>query len=247
MSKQTILGRVTQLAKANINALLDQAEDPQKMLDQLIRDYTNNISEAEQAVATTIGNLRMLEADHKEDVDAAAEWGGKALAASRKADELRASGAGDADSADKFDNLAKVALGRQLQSEKEARTAEPTIAAQTEVVDKLKSGLDSMKNKLTELQAKRDELVSRAKTAQAQNTMMDAVKNIDVMDPTSDLNRFEEKVRREEAMAMGKQELAASSLDAQFESLEDLGKTSEIEARLAALKAGGASGAGRAA
>lgn len=162
MSKQTIVGRVTQLAKANINALLDQAEDPQKMLDQLIRDYTNNISEAEQAVAATIGNLRMLEADHKEDVEAAAEWGGKALAASRKADELRASGSPeDAGSADKFDNLAKVALGRQLQSEKEATTAEPTIAAQTEVVDKLKSGLDAMKGKLTELQAKRDELVAR--------------------------------------------------------------------------------------
>ncbi|GLV80743.1 membrane protein [Streptomyces lavendulae subsp. lavendulae] len=236
MSKQTILGRVTQLARANINALLDQAEDPQKMLDQLIRDYTNNISEAEQAVATTIGSLRMLEADHREDVGAAAEWGGKALAASRKADELRA--AGSAADADRFDNLAKVALGRQLQSEKEARTAEPVIAAQTEVVDKLKAGLDSMKGKLTELQAKRDELVARARTARAQNTMLDAVKNIDVMDPTSDLNRFEEKVRREEAMAMGKQELAASSLDAQFESLEDLGRTSEIEARLAALKAG---------
>ncbi|MGW1776457.1 PspA/IM30 family protein [Streptomyces sp. NPDC002104] len=236
MSKQSILGRVTQLAKANINSLLDQAEDPQKMLDQLIRDYTNNISEAEQAVATTIGNLRMLEADHKEDVDAAAEWGGKALAASRKADELRTSGS-TAD-ADKFDNLAKVALGRQMQSEKEASTAAPTIAAQTEVVDKLKSGLDSMKTKLTELTAKRDELVSRAKTAQAQNTMMDAVKNIDVLDPTSDIGRFEEKVRREEAMALGKQELAASSLDAQFESLDDLGKTSEIEARLAALKSG---------
>ncbi|MEU6208941.1 PspA/IM30 family protein [Streptomyces sp. NPDC090085] len=236
MSKQTILGRVTQLAKANINALLDQAEDPQKMLDQLIRDYTNNISEAEQAVATTIGNLRMLEADHKEDVDAAAEWGAKALAASRRADGLRESGS--AAEADRFDNLAKVALGRQLQSEKEAKTAEPTIAAQTAVVDKLKSGLDSMRNKLTELQAKRDELVARARTAEAQNTMLDAVKNIDVMDPTSDLGRFEEKVRREEAMALGKQELAASSLDAQFESLEDLGKTAEIESRLAALKSG---------
>ncbi|MEU9104618.1 PspA/IM30 family protein [Streptomyces xanthophaeus] len=236
MSKQTVLGRVTQLAKANINALLDQAEDPQKMLDQLIRDYTNNISEAEQAVATTIGNLRMLEADHKEDVEAASEWGGKALAASRKADELRTSGA-TAD-ADKFDNLAKVALGRQIRSEKEARTAEPTIAAQTDVVDKLKTGLASMKNKLTELQAKRDELVARAKTAQAQNTMMDAVKNIDVLDPTSDLNRFEDKVRREEAMALGKQELAASTLDAQFEALDDLDRTSEVEDRLAALKAG---------
>ncbi|MEU7295040.1 PspA/IM30 family protein [Streptomyces exfoliatus] len=234
MTKQTILGRVTQLAKANINALLDQAEDPQKMLDQLIRDYSNNIAEAEEAVASTIGNLRLMEQDHQEDVTAAKEWGGKALAASRKADELR--GGGQAAEADRFDNLAKVALGRQLQSEKEARTAEPTIAAQTEVVSKLRTGLDQMKAKLGELQAKRDELVARARSAQAQNTMMDAVKSIDVLDPTSELSRFEDKVRREEARAMGKQELAASSLDAQFEQLDTLGDSAEIEARLAALK-----------
>ncbi|WP_405665281.1 PspA/IM30 family protein [Streptomyces sp. NBC_01166] len=234
MTKQTVLGRVTQLARANINALIDQAEDPQKMLDQLIRDYTNNIAEAEQAVAATIGNLRLLEEDHREDVDAAREWGQKALAASRKADELRAAGAGV--DADKFDNLAKVALGRQLQSEQEAKTAEPAIASQTVVVDKLKSGLDQMKNKLTQLKSKRDELVARAASAQAQNRMMDAVKSIDVMDPTSELGRFEDKVRREEARAVGKQELAASSLDAQFEQLDSLGDSAEIEARLAALK-----------
>ncbi|MEU2657400.1 PspA/IM30 family protein [Streptomyces sp. NPDC007325] len=235
MSKQTVLGRVTQLAKANINALLDQAEDPQKMLDQLIRDYSGNITEAEQAVATTIGNLRMLEQDHAEDVAAAAEWGGKALAASRKADELR--GGGQTAEADRFDNLAKVALGRQLQSEQEARTAEPTIASQTEVVGKLTSGLDQMKAKLAELRAKRDELVARSRSAQAQNRMMDAVKSVDVLDPTSELSRFEEKVRREEARALGQQELAASSLDAQFEQLDALGDEAEIAARLAALKA----------
>ncbi|GAA3391378.1 PspA/IM30 family protein [Streptomyces roseoviridis] len=235
MSKQTILGRVAQLAKANINALLDQAEDPQKMLDQLIRDYASNISEAEEAVAATIGNLRLMEQDHQEDVAAAREWGEKALAASRKADGLRAEGR--AEEADRFDHLAKIALGRQLQSEKEARTAEPAIAAQTEVVDKLKSGLEQMKGKLGELQAKRDELVARAKSAQARNTMMDAVKSVDVLDPTSELSRFEDKVRREEARAMGKQELAASSLDAQFEQLDALGDEAEIAARLAALKA----------
>ncbi|GGT10281.1 phage shock protein A [Streptomyces kurssanovii] len=234
MTKQTILGRVTQLARANINALLDQAEDPQKMLDQLIRDYTNNIVEAEQAVASTIGNLRLMEQDHQEDVEAAREWGTKALAASRKADELR--GAGRTADADKFDNLAKVALGRQLRSEQEAKTAEPTIASQTAVVDKLKSGLEQMKAKLGQLQAKRDELVARAKSAEAQNRMMDAVKSIDVLDPTSELHRFEDKVRREEARALGKQELAASSLDAQFEQLETMGEEAEIEARLAALK-----------
>ncbi|MET9550458.1 PspA/IM30 family protein [Streptomyces sp. NPDC006627] len=234
MTKQTILGRVTQLAKANVNALLDQAEDPQKMLDQLIRDYTNNIAEAEEAVATTIGNLRMLEQDHREDRDAAAEWGGKALAASRKADGLRA--AGSAGEADRFDRLAKVALGRQLQCEKEAQAAEPVIASQTEVVDRLRSGLDRMKTKLADLRSRRDQLVARAKTAQAQNRMMDAAATIDVLDPSSELSRFEEKVRREEARALGRQELAASSLDGQFEELEGLGDAAEVDARFAALK-----------
>ncbi|WP_405660729.1 PspA/IM30 family protein [Streptomyces sp. RK9] len=235
MAKQTVLGRVAQLAKANVNALLDQAEDPQKMLDQLIRDYTENIREAEQAVAATIGNLRLMEEDHREDVAAADEWGGKALAASRKADALRM--AGNAGEADRFDGLAKVALGRQLRSEKEAKDAEPTIAAQSEVVARLKDGLDSMKIKLTELQSKRDQLVARAKSAQAQNQMLDAARSIDVLDPTSELSRFEEKVRREEARALGREELAASSLDAQFEQLDSLSDTAEVEARLAALKA----------
>ncbi|MFJ8072906.1 PspA/IM30 family protein [Streptomyces sp. NPDC096176] len=235
MTKQTVLGRVAQLAKANINALLDQAEDPQLMLDQLIRDYTNNIAEAEGAVASTIGNLRLMEQDHQEDVEAAQEWGAKALAASRKADELR--GSERTADADRFDNLAKVALGRQLRAEQEAKTTEPTIASQTVVVDKLKSGLEQMRAKLGELQSKRDELVARAKSAAAQNRMMDAVKSIDVLDPTSELHRFEDKVRREEARAMGKQELAASSLDAQFEQLDDASDDAEIEARLAALKA----------
>ncbi|MFF0556885.1 PspA/IM30 family protein [Streptomyces sp. NPDC004266] len=233
-SRQTIVGRVTQLAKANINALLDQAEDPQRTLDQLIRDYANNIAEAEEAVAATIGNLRLMEQDHREDVDTAKEWGVKALAASRKADALRAGG--QTAEADRFDDLAKVALGRQLQSEKEAKTAEPTIAAQTEVVQKLRTGLDRMKAKLGELRTKRDELVARAGSARAQNRMTDAVRSVDVLDPTSELSRFEDKVRREEARALGGQELAASSLDAQFEQLEALGDSAEIEARLAALK-----------
>jgi phage shock protein A len=234
MVKQSIFGRISTLVRANINSLIDQAEDPEKMLDQLVRDYTNSIAEAEDAVAVTIGNLRMLEQDHKEDVDAAADWGRKALAASAKADQLRSSGStGDAD---KFDNLAKVAIGKQLQSEKEAKDAEPTIASQTEVVDKLKEGLDGMRQKLDQLRSKRNELVARSKTAAAQSQVLGAMKSIDIMDPTSELGRYDEKVRREEAKVMGQQELASSSLDKQFESLEDLGKQTEIEARLAALK-----------
>lgn len=237
MAKQSILGRISQLVRANINALLDQAEDPQLMLDQLVRDYTNSIAEAEAAVAQTIGNLRLMEQDHAEDLESAADWGRKALAASTKGSELRA--AGNTEDADKFDKLAKIAIGKQISAENEAKTAEPTIASQNQVVDQLKDGLDKMRQKLSELTSKRDELVARAKTAQAQSQVHDAIQSIDVLDPTSELGRFEEKVRREEAKVMGQQELAASSLDAQFESLEDLDKEAEVEARLAELKAGG--------
>ncbi|OOB89629.1 PspA/IM30 family protein [Rathayibacter sp. VKM Ac-2630] len=234
--RQSIFGRIAQLAKANINALLDQAEDPQKMLDQMVRDYTDSIRDAEAAIAQTIGNLRLLEDDYREDVDNAQEWGAKALAASRKADDLRTSGStGDAD---KFDALAKVALQRQIQSEKEAKDAEPTIASQTEVVDKLKSGLNQMREKLNQLSSKRDELIARSKTVEAQTQVQDAIKSIDIMDPTSEVSRFEQKIRREEARVRGAEELASSSLDAQFESLEDLGEMTEVEARLAALKSG---------
>jgi phage shock protein A len=237
MSKQSILGRIAQLAKANINNLIDQAEDPQLMLDQMVRDYTESIREAESAVAQTIGNLRMIEDDHREDVQAAEGWGRKALAASTKADEYR--NAGNTPNADKFDALARVALQRQMQSESEAKGAEPTIASQTEVVEKLKQGLDTMRGKLQQLSSKRDELNARQKTVQAQSQVQDAMKSIDIMDPTSEVSRFEQKIRREEARVRGAEELQASSLDAQFEELEDLGELTEVEARLAALKSGG--------
>ena len=234
MVKQSIFGRITQLAKANVNALLDNAEDPQKMLDQMVRDYTNNIAEAEAAVAQTIGNLRMIEDDYREDQDASRSWGQKAVAASQKADDFRSKG--DAASADKFDNLAKVAIERQMDAERQMKAAEPTISSQREIVERLKTGLDQMKVKRQQLVSKRDELTARAKSTQAQAAVADAVKSIDLLDPTSEVSRFEEKIRREEALVAGRSELAASSLDAQFESLEDDAVNADVEARLAALK-----------
>jgi phage shock protein A len=237
MAQQSIFGRINQMMRANINSMLDAAEDPEKMLDQMIRDYTNNIGEAKEAVAQTIGNLRLVEQDQAEAKAAAADWGNKAVAASQRADQMRTSG--NSAEADRFDGLAKVALGKQLEFERAAAGLQPAITQQTEVVDKLKTGLDGMERKLAELKSKRDELVSRSKMAQAQTQVHDALKSVDVLDPTSELSRFEDKIRREEAKVIGQTELAASSLDAQFESLELTGDELEIEARLAALKGGG--------
>jgi phage shock protein A len=231
---ETILGRIGQLVRANINALLDSAEDPEKMLDQLVRDFTNNIEEAEQSVAQTVGNLRLLEADNREAQAAQAEWGAKAAAASRKADEQR--GAGNSAEADRFDELARIALRRQLSFESQLTTFKTQIDQQTALTNQLKDGLNKLRAKREELVQKRDELVSRAKMAQAQMQVQTAVKNVSVMDPTSDLHRFEERIRRQEAMAQGMAEVSASSLEEQFADLEDQESELEVDARLAAIK-----------
>lgn len=236
MAQTSILGRVGQLVRANINAILDGAEDPERMLDQLVRDFTDNIAEAEEAVAQTIGNLRMVEDDAREARSATSEWLDKARAASRRADQLRTEGS--TSEADRFDDLAKVALRRQVSYESQATTLETQVAAQTELATKLKDGLNKLRAKREELVQKRDELVSRAKMARAQEQVQTSLKSVSVMDPTSDLSRFEERVRRQEAQVRGREEVAASSLEEQFASLDAEGDEAEVETRLADLKSG---------
>jgi phage shock protein A len=207
------------------------------MLDQLVRDFTNNIAEAEEAVAQTIGNLRLVEDDAKEARAASAEWLDKARAASRRADQLRTEG--NTAEADRFDDLAKIALRRQLSFEGTAKSLETQVAAQTELADKLKDGLNKLRVKREELVSKRDELVSRAKMAQAQQQVQTSLRSASVMDPTSEISRFEERIRRQEAQVRGMEEVAASSLEEQFASLETDEDELEVQARLAELKTGG--------
>lgn len=242
MAQTTILGRIGQLMRANINSMLDSAEDPERMLDQLVRDFTNNIAEAEEAVAQTVGNLRLLEEDQREAQSALSDWGSKAQAAARKADEARSSG--NAADSSRFDELAKIAIRRQISFEGQTKTFETQIAQQTELTDSLKDGLNKLRAKREELVQKRDELVSRAKMASAQRQVQEAVRDVSVMDPTSELNRFEERVRREEAMARGMSEVAASSLEEEFASLEDADTEAEVESRLSQMRSGAGAAAG---
>jgi phage shock protein A len=234
MAQSSILGRVGQLVRANINALLDSAEDPEKMLNQIVLDYTDAIREAEEAVAQTIGNLRLQEDDAKEAGEAAVEWGSKAAAASKRADEMRA--AGTMADADRFDNLAKIAIKRQIGYEEQVKAFGPQIEQQTALVNQLKDGLNVMRARREELVQKKDQLIARAKMAQAQVQVQQSIKSVNIMDPTSEVARFEEKVRHQEAMAKGMTEVASISLDAQFASLDDAESDIDVETRLAALK-----------
>ena len=233
----SILGRISTLTRANINAMLDKAEDPEKMLDQMIRDFTDNIQDAEQAVAQTIGNLRLVEEDLKEAREASGEWANKALAASQRADTLRTGG--NTAEADKFDELAKIALKRKMSFDDQIRTYSGQVEQQTVLTEKLKAGLNTMRSRREELVQKRDELVARAKMASAQVKVQEAVKSISIQDPTSDLNRFEDRIRRQEALARGMEEVATSSIEDQLDALDDDMDDIEVDAQLAALKSGG--------
>jgi len=232
---QSILGRIGQLIQANVNALIDSAEDPEKMLDQIIRDYTRSVADAEQAAAVTVGNLRLLEDDYREASDAVHEWGQKALAASRKADELRAGG--QSAEADRFDGLARVALQRQLGYEEQARTLQTQVSQQSQLTTQLKQGLDALRAKREELVQRRNQLVSRSRMAGARVQLQTALQNASVMDPSSEISRFEERVQREEAYAAGLEEVSTDTIDAQFAQLEAQDNDEEVESRFAQLKA----------
>ena len=143
--------------------------------------------------------------------------------------------AGDGAGANKWDSLAKIALTKQINAENEAKAAEPMITSQRQVVEQLKTGLQQMEVKLGELKSRRDQLVARKKSAEAQVRVQGAIRSINVLDPTSELARYEDQVRRVEAQAAGQTELAGSSLKAQFTELE--ASSAQTEARLAALKA----------
>ncbi len=233
-----ILGRVGNILRANVNDLLDKAEDPNKMIDQLVRDYTKNIQEAESAVAQTVGNLRLTEDDLSRAQNEVSEWGSKATAAAQRASQ--ASSQGNSADAGRFDDLAKTALRQQIAAESRVKSLQEQVAQQTDLTNKLKDGLNGMRAKLDELHMKRDELAARAKMAEAQRQVQESVRSISSIDPTSELGRYEEKIRREEAMARGMAEVSASSLESQFDALDDASADAEVEARLAALKNPGA-------
>jgi phage shock protein A len=242
MSKHGIIGRVTQLARANVSAVIDSADDPRQVLDQLLGEYTANIAEAEQAIAQLLGSLRVAEHDQREDAAAARRWSKEAEAASKRADELRA--IGDAIEADRFDDLARVAIERQLTAENDAESVQHTIAAQHESVGKLEHGLGEMRIKLLELERK----LGPAAAGRSRTRPPDPTGSGDVLDSVSEVARFEAKVRREEARVAGAGASPAgaspagaspaSPLDAQFAGLDDLSNAAEIEERLLALKAG---------
>ena len=214
-----ILDRTSIILRANVNALLDQAEDPEKTLDQIIRDMADAIGQARGQVAEMIAQAQLLESDHDHNAHLAQEWSQKA--------ELAVGGGAD--------DLAREALRHKIDYAHNAQAYAGQLQAQTEVVDKLKRDLAHLEAKYHDLVRSRDALIARHRAALAQQTVARAAAQLTATDAASDLVRMDRRIRLEEARGAAAEEMAArSDLDDDLAALED---KHDVDRALADLRA----------
>jgi len=212
-----ILDRIAQVLRANINDLLDNAEDPEVMLNQILRDMEDSLDKGKSQVAEQIAQEKMMQADLDAAQKNVTEWGKKAELALAKEKE----------------DLAREALRRQADYEEQVEVYEKQLAAQQQAVKKLKADLAALESKYQDARRKKDTLIARAKRVSAQQQIASASAKLSAVDYSSDLARMERRIQEKEARAAARQELDKSSSDDDF---DKLGADDEVEKRLAALK-----------
>ncbi len=216
-----IFDRMSRLIRANINDVLDRAEDPEKMIDQILRDMDSNMRTARSQVAAMIAQEKELEADLQETKQLAGEWAAKAK---------RAVDAGK-------DELAREALRRKRDQDENAAVYSKQHEIQVQTVSRLKDQLRQLESKYQHTLSQRDSLIARQKRAQAtkQVTQMASTVSLTPMDASSELERMERKIRATESEALAIGEMQSESFDEQFRELDyDV----DIEKELEALKSG---------
>ena len=213
-----LLERVTKLVRANLNDLVDKAEDPEKMLKQVILDMRNQLLQVKTQVAIALADQHLLEKKRKENEDLSAEWVKKAeLALDKK----------------QSDELARAAVQRSVSYRELAQSFEQQVADQKVQVENLKSALYKLEQKLAEAESKIDLLVAQHRRARAVGKAQDARSAIVEGSSAGEFDRMKLKVHREEAISQAKVELATDTVDDQFAALE---KEQEIDKLLAELK-----------
>lgn len=212
-----ILERTAQILRANINDMLNRAEDPEKLLNQILRDMEDALEKGKAQVADQIAQEKMIQHDLDAATKNSDDWGQKAELALAKGKE----------------DLAREALRRQADFEEQEQIYTKQLEAQKTAVQKLKSDLDALENKYQDARRKKDTLIARAKRVNAQQQITSASAKLSAVDYSSDLARMERRIQEQEARAAASEELSKSSVDDEF---EQLGANDDIEKRLAALK-----------
>lgn len=212
-----LLDRLSNILRANINDLLNRAEDPEKMLNQIIRDMDEALRQGQAQVAEQIAQEKLIQSDLARAQDNADAWNKKAeLSVSKNADDL-----------------AREALRRATDYEAQVAIYQKQLDAQQRAVEELKAKLAQLDSKYSSAVRNKEMLIARAKRAQAQQVVAQTAAKLSQVDYTSDLARMERRIQEQEARATAGEEMQKTSIETQF---EQLGVDDAVEDKLAALK-----------
>ena len=219
-----IIDRIKLNARANVNHILDKAENPQKMLNQFLMEMRGSVREVKEAVATAIVGVKKLEREIASCAEKAAEWENRALLALRKDNE----------------ELARKALEqKRIYADKE-HACKTELEKQKQTVEELKGSLSELEAKLEELYQKRLDLIKQYEQLQRRTARTPlnrpVVSELDIDTSVLDTyDRMVDRVRTLEAQAEALAELAEmDDLEAEFQKLEE---ETSVEKELEAMKA----------
>jgi phage shock protein A len=211
-------GRLAQLIKSNLNDLINRAEDPEKMLNQVIVDMNTQLVEAKKQVAIAIADEKRLQKQFQNEASVAAEWEQKAMMAVR---------AGD-------DALAKEALLRKKEHDQLAVTFQDQWEKQRTAVNQLKTALRALNNKIEEAKRKKNVLIARKRRAEAMKSINETMSGLSDTSAFETFDRMSQKIDQIEAEAEAGAEIAeeytGDILSHKFQQLQaTAGADSELE------------------
>ena len=218
-----IFKRMGDILKANINAMLEKAEDPEKMLNQMVYEMEEHYAEAKKQVMVTVADEKRLCNQYERDKKEAFDW-------AEKAKQAMTSGRED---------LAQEALLRKTNAAESARGFKEQWEKQKQATEALKNSLRQLQRKIEECKSQKQLLVARAKRAEAQKQIHETMADINDSGAFSTFDRMEEKVDKLEAegeAAVDMAELETDNLDKEFKELEKVG----VDEQLKRLKEGDA-------
>jgi phage shock protein A len=213
-----LLERVSTLIRANLNDLVDKAEDPEKMIKQVILDMQNQLIQVKTQVAIALADQHLLEKKLKETDDLEKDWIRRAELAVDK----------------KQDDLAKAAIERSLSYKQLTENYRQQVADQKIEVENLKSALQKLEQKLSEAQAKADVLVAQHRRSRVLGKARDAQMAATNSADSGTFDRMKRKVSHEEAIAQAKGEIAGE--DSLSDKLVALEKEDKINQLLVEMK-----------
>jgi phage shock protein A len=187
-----IFARLAALIKSNLNDLISSAEDPEKMLNQVVMDMANQLIEAKKQVAISIADEKRLAKQAEGEAAKAAEWERRAMMAIRAGDDV----------------LAKEALQRKKEHEGLTTVFQDQWQKQKKQVDQLKMALRLLNNKIEEAKRKKQVLIARKRRAEAQKKIQETMSGLQQASAFETFDRMATKIEQMEAEAEATTELA---------------------------------------